>query len=232
MIGPAGAQPKAAGTASTCCTPRHRAWARSTWGFCRARRPRRGRHSRRRFEGRNRFRLSARRRRIRYARSASAFVVYQGTMATPGAHRADVVLPGAAYTEKEGLYVNFEGPRAARRRAPSRRAKPRKIGRSCARCPTCWGKRLPYDDRDALRARHRRRCAAFCGSRELCRSCRRRRRDLGRHRNGRAKSTGTSRSHRRLTDFYLTNPIARASETMAECSRIFVTGGASKMAAE
>src|SRR6202012_2326577 len=38
-----------------------------------------------------------------------AFVVYQGSHADAGAHHADVILPGAAYTEKEGTYVNFEG---------------------------------------------------------------------------------------------------------------------------
>ncbi len=38
-----------------------------------------------------------------------AFVVYQGTHGDRGAHRADVILPGAAYTEKSGTYVNTEG---------------------------------------------------------------------------------------------------------------------------
>ena len=38
-----------------------------------------------------------------------AFVVYIGTHGDAGAHRADVILPGAAYTEKSGLYVNTEG---------------------------------------------------------------------------------------------------------------------------
>ena len=38
-----------------------------------------------------------------------AFVVYQGTHGDAGAHRADVILPGAAYTEKTGTYVNTEG---------------------------------------------------------------------------------------------------------------------------
>jgi len=38
-----------------------------------------------------------------------AFVVYLGTHGDRGAHRADVILPGAAYTEKTGLYVNTEG---------------------------------------------------------------------------------------------------------------------------
>jgi NADH-quinone oxidoreductase subunit G len=40
---------------------------------------------------------------------AGAFVIYQGTHGDKGAHRADVILPGAAYTEKSGTYVNTEG---------------------------------------------------------------------------------------------------------------------------
>jgi NADH dehydrogenase (ubiquinone) Fe-S protein 1 len=40
---------------------------------------------------------------------ADAFVVYQGHHGDRGAARADVVLPGCAYTEKAGTYVNFEG---------------------------------------------------------------------------------------------------------------------------
>jgi NADH-quinone oxidoreductase subunit G len=36
-------------------------------------------------------------------------VIYQGTHGDRGAHRADVILPGAAYTEKSGTYVNTEG---------------------------------------------------------------------------------------------------------------------------
>ena len=38
-----------------------------------------------------------------------AFVIYQGSHGDRGAARADVILPGAAYTEKSGLYVNTEG---------------------------------------------------------------------------------------------------------------------------
>ena len=41
--------------------------------------------------------------------STDAFVIYLGTHGDAGAHRADVILPGAAYTEKDGLYVNTEG---------------------------------------------------------------------------------------------------------------------------
>src|SRR5262249_20642950 len=46
---------------------------------------------------------------IDMARLAHAFVVYQGHHGDAGAHRADVVLPGAAYTEKDGTYMNTEG---------------------------------------------------------------------------------------------------------------------------
>ena len=42
-------------------------------------------------------------------RLGNAFVIYQGSHGDKGAHRADVILPGAAYTEKEATYVNTEG---------------------------------------------------------------------------------------------------------------------------
>ena len=76
---------------------------------------------------------------------ADTFVVYQGHHGDRGAARADVILPGAAYTEKNGTYVNTEGPRAARlaRRLSARRgargledpARVQRDGRA-ARCPT------------------------------------------------------------------------------------------------
>src|SRR3972149_1012184 len=46
---------------------------------------------------------------IDMARLGGAFVVYQGHHGDAGAERADVVLPGAAYTEKNATYVNTEG---------------------------------------------------------------------------------------------------------------------------
>ncbi len=41
--------------------------------------------------------------------AAGAFVIYQGSHGDRGAHRADIILPGAAYTEENGLFVNTEG---------------------------------------------------------------------------------------------------------------------------
>ena len=82
-----------------------------------------------------------------------AFVVYQGSHGDAGAHHADVVLPGAAYTEKEGLYVNFEGrvQRGRTRRLPAGRGQGR-LGHPARSVRACWACKLPYDDRAALRA--------------------------------------------------------------------------------
>ncbi len=68
------------------------------------------------------------------AKFAKSFKVYVGHHGDRGAQAADVVLPGAAYTEKPGTYVNTRRPRPAQREAPSsRRAMRARTGRSCGR---------------------------------------------------------------------------------------------------
>ncbi len=57
-----------------------------------------------------------------------AFVVYQGTHGDRGAHRADVILPGAAYTEKSAIYVNTEGRVQMADRAAFSGRCPRRLG--------------------------------------------------------------------------------------------------------
>ncbi len=159
-----------------------------------------------------------------------AFVVYQGSHGDAGAHHADVILPGAAYTEKDGLYVNFEGrvQRAERAAFPPGEAKADwSILRALSEQ---LGHKLPYDDLTALRAAIVKQAPHFAET-------------------GKAPVHGDTsastwsnigvegrleRSHAlaaAIGDYYLTNPIARASETMAKCSQEFVTG-TSKMAAE
>ena len=69
--------------------------------------------------------VPARRRRDRLPLLGNAFVIYQGHHGDSGAHRADVILPGAAYTEKSVTYVNTEGRAQMAERACSRRARPR-----------------------------------------------------------------------------------------------------------
>jgi len=67
-----------------------------------------------------------------------AFIVYVGSHGEPLGDRADVILPGAAYTEKSAIYVNTEG-RVQWRTAPcSRRARRAKIGRPARAVRTSW----------------------------------------------------------------------------------------------
>jgi NADH dehydrogenase/NADH:ubiquinone oxidoreductase subunit G len=82
------------------------------------------------------------------------FVVYIGTHGDKGAHRADVILPGAAYTEKAGIYVNTEGRVQMANRARSRREKRARTGRSSARCPKRSAK--------SCRSTHWRSCVRRC----------------------------------------------------------------------
>jgi len=159
-----------------------------------------------------------------------AFVVYHGSHGDAGAHHADVILPGAAYTEKEGTYVNFEGrvQRAERAVFPPGEAKEDwAILRALSEH---LGARLPYDDRVQLRAAMAKDVPHFedRGSAPV-------------HSDTAASTWNAIGTQGPLeesvavthgiTDYYLTNPIARASETMARCSQEFVTGAA-KMAAE
>src|SRR5581483_2829790 len=159
-----------------------------------------------------------------------AFVIYQGTHGDAGAHRADVILPGAAYTEKDGLYANFEGRVQAAERATFPPGDGKEDWAILRALSEVLGRKLPYDDRDALRraviadAPHFARLGeapAHAGADLSVWS------NIGRPGPIDAKVPLASP----ISDFYFTNPIARASATMAECSRIFV-GGQSRMAAE
>jgi NADH-quinone oxidoreductase subunit G len=160
----------------------------------------------------------------------SAFVIYQGSHGDVGAHRADIILPGAAYTEKDGLYVNFEGRVQRARRATFPPGEAREDWAILRALSEVIGKRLPYDSLEALRSAIVAQAPHF-----------------GRHGEAIAHAGAgatnwqaigaagpldvTERLRCSMADFYLTNPIARASATMAQCSREFVTG-APKMAAE
>ena len=134
-----------------------------------------------------------------------AFVVYHRHARRPGAHRADVILPGAAYTEKTGIYVNTEGVRNSPSAPCSRRATRARTGRSCARCPmrSAPGCR---STRGASCAPRLRRPPALA-SLDVIEPCRRRRCRSWRRRR-RARQTPFAPA---IDDFYLTNPIARAS---------------------
>ncbi|SDM97214.1 NADH-quinone oxidoreductase subunit NuoG [Afipia sp. GAS231] len=144
------------------------------------------------------------------------FVVYIGTHGDRGAHRADVILPGAAYTEKSGIYVNTEGRAQIANRAAFPPGEAREDWAVIRALSDVLGKKLPYDSLQALRQ------AMFKAAPHLMR--------LDQIEPGRAddvKSLGAKGGSVDKTpfktsveDFYLTNPIARASAVMAECSRL------------
>ncbi|CAN0074010.1 unnamed protein product, partial [Phaeothamnion confervicola] len=86
-------------------------------------------------------------------RLGKAFVVYQGHHGDVGAHRADVVLPGAAYTEKPGTYVNTEGRVQLGQRAGYPPGDAREDWAILRALSERLGKTLPYDTLDQVRAR-------------------------------------------------------------------------------
>ncbi|HTO40006.1 MAG TPA: NADH-quinone oxidoreductase subunit NuoG, partial [Rhizomicrobium sp.] len=86
------------------------------------------------------------------AKLGNAFVVYQGTHGDAGAHRADVILPAAAYTEKEGLYANFEGRVQRGHRAAFPPGEAKEDWAILRALSEVLGKKLPYDNLEMVRA--------------------------------------------------------------------------------
>ena len=145
-----------------------------------------------------------------------AFVVYLGTHGDRGAHRADVILPGAAYTEKSAIYVNTEGrPQMANRAAfpPGDAREDWAILRALS---DVLGAKLPYDSlpelRRALYEKHPH--MALTDSIEPADPA------AIKKLSARGGKTEKTPFHSAVRDFYLTNPIARASAVMAECSAL------------
>jgi NADH-quinone oxidoreductase subunit G len=144
------------------------------------------------------------------------FVVYIGTHGDHGAHRADVILPGAAYTEKSGIYVNTEGRVQTANRASFPPGEAREDWAIIRALSEVMGKRLPYDSLAALRQ------AMFKAVPHLMRIDRIEpgNADDVRTLAGKGGSVEKTPFRSSVEDFYLTNPIARASAVMAESSRL------------
>jgi NADH-quinone oxidoreductase subunit G len=154
---------------------------------------------------------------------AGTFTVYIGSHGDAGARAADVILPGAAFSEKHGIYVNLEGRVQYSERASHPPGDARSDWSILRALSDVLGKPLPFDDLDQLR-----------------------------------KAIAAERPHLvepglatfgplpaapkvpRLSggivypieDFYLTNPIARASPTMQRCSAEILHGETFQEAAE
>jgi NADH-quinone oxidoreductase subunit G len=145
-----------------------------------------------------------------------AFVVYQGTHGDRGAARADVILPGAAYTEKSGTYVNTEGRVQLADRANFPPGDGREDWAILRALSDVLGHKLPFDSLKALRACLYAGQPHFAKLDEIAPSEPFDAAQL-------AASDAPYSSARlvsSIADFYLTNPIARASAVMAECSAL------------
>ncbi|WP_298369392.1 NADH-quinone oxidoreductase subunit NuoG [uncultured Bradyrhizobium sp.] len=144
------------------------------------------------------------------------FVVYIGTHGDKGAHRADVILPGAAYTEKSGIYVNTEGRAQIANRAAFPPGEAREDWAIIRALSDVLGKKLPFDSLQALRR------AMFKTYPHLMRldQIEAGKADDVKALAGKGGSVDKVAFKPTVEDFYLTNPIARASAVMAECSRL------------
>jgi NADH-quinone oxidoreductase subunit G len=144
------------------------------------------------------------------------FVVYIGTHGDAGAHRADVILPGAAYTEKTGIYVNTEGRVQMANRASFPPGEAREDWAIIRALSEMLGKTLGYDSLAALRQ------AMFKTVPHLMRIDQIEAGDIRaiKDQAGKGGSIEKSPFKPAIDDYYLTNPIARASAVMAECSRL------------
>jgi NADH-quinone oxidoreductase subunit G len=144
------------------------------------------------------------------ARLGKAFVVYQGHHGDRGAHRADAILPGAAYTEKNATYVNTEG-RAQRARIaifpPGEAKEDWKILRALSERV---GRRLPYDGIAQLRARMAAISPVFARIDEVVPA------PWSAFGSQGAVDTAPFRSP--VGNFHMTCAISRASQTMAACT--------------
>jgi NADH-quinone oxidoreductase subunit G len=146
-----------------------------------------------------------------------AFVVYQGTHGDRGAHRADVILPGAAYTEKSGTWVNTEGRVQMGQRAIFPPGEAREDWAVLRALSDVLRARLPYDSLGELRRVLYGAHPHFAAIGSVARldgeglkglAAREVKLEAGRQ----FRSTGES--------FYFSNPIARASALMAECAAL------------
>ena len=149
------------------------------------------------------------------ARLADAFVIYQGHHGDRGAQAADVILPGAAYSEKNATYVNTEGRVQHTKLAifpPGEAREDWKVLRALGEA-LGLADRMPYDDLAALRRRLAEVNPVFARSDALQPAPW-----------GPFGSDGEMESapfESPITNFYMTDPITRASVTMAACSEAF-----------
>ena len=154
---------------------------------------------------------------------AGPFVIYQGSHGDRGAHRADIILPGAAYTEENGLFVNTEGRPQLALRASFPPGEAKENWAILRALSAELDSTLPFDSVAQLRQ------ALVKAHPHLGRIDEVAKNDW---QPIPVKKADTADLRYAIADFYLTNPIARASSLMAELSANAKARKAAPMAAE
>lgn len=142
------------------------------------------------------------------------FVIYQGHHGDHGAERADVVLPGAAYTEKDGLYVNTEGRVQMAKAAVSPPGEAKEDWKILRALSEELGQALPYNTRHELRARIQKSWPFLKKIDELP--------EAKWSKFGGKGKVSKDPLGLSVSGYYLNNAICRASGTMRECVQAFV----------
>lgn len=144
------------------------------------------------------------------------FTVYIGSHGDQGAQNADVILPAAAYTEKSGTWVNTEGRVQIGNRAGFAPGDAREDWAIIRALSDVLGKKLPFDSLSQLRAKLYQAFPHFAVADEIAESDSAKIAAVAK-KAGKMNKAGFASP---VKDFYLTNPIARASAVMAECSAL------------
>ena len=156
---------------------------------------------------------------------SNAFRVYLGSHGDRGAHGADVILPGAAYTEKSGLYVNTEGRVQMAERAVFPKGEAKEDWAIIRALSARVDQTLPYDTLEQLRAKLMGDHPTFGRIDYLPAPA-----SFDVASLGKKGDLGDTAFVSAVRDPYLNNPITRASVTMAELSALRIAPVA--MAAE
>ena len=144
------------------------------------------------------------------------FVIYQGHHGDAGAHRADVILPGAAYTEKNATYVNTEGRVQLARLAAFPPGEAREDWTILRALSEVVGQRLPYDNLGQVRQRLIEASRIFAAVDQI--------EPAAWDEFGKAGPLDAAPFVSPVKVYYMTDPISRASQTMAECVEAFALG--------
>jgi NADH-quinone oxidoreductase subunit G len=146
-----------------------------------------------------------------------SFVIYQGHHGDAGAHAADVVLPGAAYTEKNGTYVNLEGRAQLANMAGFPPGEAREDWTIIRALAGQLGVELGFDNIIELRQALVAAVPTMAAIDQIV--------PASWAKPGKAGTVSGDAFELTVPNYYMTDPISRASETMAECSDVFVNVG-------